>query len=131
MFFILEVAGSPQADFSDCAISSEVRVIDGDTDSHAPVLSGQHLRPTVTLTRRVNDNLALSTWHGLAIDNPAGARKDCAVLAFDTEGRMVARYNLRQAWPIKMEVGPLAESGAGLLVERVTLLCDDARRVTI
>jgi hypothetical protein len=43
----------------------------------------------------------------------------------------VARYNLRQAWPIKMEVGPLAESGAGLLVERVTLLCDDARRVTI
>jgi hypothetical protein len=48
-------------------------------------------------------------------------RRDAVVVAYDAEGRTVARYALTDAWPAKVEIGALKADSNEVAVEGITL----------
>jgi phage tail-like protein len=80
----------------------------------------------IVLRRGATGNLGLSDWHRQVIANgTSGTRHSGSIIAFDTEGRAVLRFDFTNGWPAQYRV----EHESGLLVEEVTLAVDDIRRV--
>ena len=131
-FFTLESGTDVRAAFADLAIVSEIKPVDLTEGTGDTVLLGQRIRPVIRLQRRHDSDLSLFVWHKLVVSGsiPAACR-NCTITAFDAEGRRLARYELDQAWPSRIDVGPIADSPSGELLETVTLICDDVRRVTL
>jgi phage tail-like protein len=83
----------------------------------------------VTLRRGLTTDMQISTWHDIAVEGRTReARKNAALVMYDTAGEPVARYHLENAWPSKLEVSSL-KAGASDLFETVTLTCDSTKRV--
>ena len=62
--------------------------------------------------------------------NVGSAAGKCAWLfMYDAPGARVARYHLENAWPAKLEIGSLKAGASSILLETVTLVCDNLRRV--
>jgi phage tail-like protein len=92
-------------------------------------LPGKRNPPTVTLRRGLTTDMQISTWHDTAVEGRTReARKNAALVMYDTAGEPVARYHLENAWPSKLEVNSL-KAGASDLFETVTLTCDRTQRV--
>ena len=96
-------------------------------------LPGKRTPPTVTLKRGLTRNLELSAWHELVmLGDIAAARKNVVLTMYNTEGVPVARFNLTNAWPTKLEIGGLkAADGSSALIETVTLVCERLQRVPV
>jgi phage tail-like protein len=84
--------------------------------------------PTVTLQRGKNADLSLFTWHHEALDD-ADARKDAVLTMYSTAGLAVARYDLENAWPARIEITALKAGAVQVLYETVTFACEDIQRV--
>jgi phage tail-like protein len=92
-------------------------------------LPGKRHPPTVTLRRGLTTDMQISTWHDTAVEGRTSeARKNAALVMYDTAGDPVARYHLENAWPSKLEVSSL-KAGASDLFETLTLTCDSTQRV--
>jgi phage tail-like protein len=129
-FFGLEVDGVVHSAFTDLEIVSEVKPVEVVEGAGDTVFQGQRIRPLVTLKRRVDDDVRLFAWHASVVDGPIeAARKDCTIRVFDASGTQQARYHLEKAWPFRIAVGPLNASSRGDLLESVTLICNNVRRV--
>jgi phage tail-like protein len=132
VFFGLEVDSVLQAAFSDLALVSEIKPVEVTEGTGDTVILGQRIRPHVALKRRQNDDMRLFAWHESVVDGPIpAARKDCTITVFDASGAPLARYHLEKAWPFRIEVGPLTASPSEDLLETVTLICDNVRRVAL
>ena len=58
-----------------------------------------------------------------------GGRKTASLVMYNTTGDPVARYNLENAWPAKLEIGALRAGASSVLLETVTLVCENLQRV--
>ena len=91
-------------------------------------LPGKRTPPTLTLKRGMTTSLELVAWHERAqLDNGA-ARKNAVLTAYNVSGDPVARWNLTNAWPSRLQVNTLQ---AGELTETVTLVSERIERVAV
>jgi phage tail-like protein len=85
---------------------------------------------SVVLTRGLTSSLELQGWHDLVLNGDvAGARKNVSLIMYSTDGTPVAKYNLDNAWPSKLDTGALKSGSSSLITETVTLVCDRIHRV--
>ncbi len=92
-------------------------------------LPGKRIPPTVTLRRAMNKDLAVSIWHSDAVGSGAAARRNAVLVMRDAEGRPIARYALKSAWPSRVEISGLKAGSSEVLIESVTLVCENVERV--
>lgn len=126
--FALEVNGNTLGFFSDLDLTSEVKptsVGAGTKTSFVPSKTSNP-PPTVTLVRGLSSDLELSAWHELAVAGDPSARRNAAIVLFDATLTPVARYNLENAWPAKLE---LNRGPSDVMMESVTLVADRIHRV--
>jgi phage tail-like protein len=128
--FTLTIDGVEIASFSELVgITSEAEA-DGFAEKVLKKLPGKRTPPTVTLRRGLNTDLQLSAWHESVVAGQlATARKNAVLVMYDTTGEPVARYHLQSAWPAKLEIGGVKAGATEVLVETVTLTCEDIQRV--
>jgi phage tail-like protein len=91
--------------------------------------STRQLPPTVVLRRRLTPSVEMAAWHELAIlGNMAAARKSVTLTMYGAKGDAVARFQLSDAWPHKIEITAL---DSGILMETVTMTCKLLQRVSV
>jgi phage tail-like protein len=135
--FELQIDGFSMAQFSELSgISSTVEVVDylasNDKELSLKKLPGKRNPPTITLKRGMCKNVELNAWHELVVlGDVAGARKSCSLTMYNTKGDPVAKYNLTEAWPSKIEVGALKAGASEVLFETVTIVCEFIQRVSM
>ena len=135
--FGLTVDGYEIASFSELAgITSQVDVVDyietGTKESLFKKLPGKRKPPTIILTRQRSNDLRLFAWHRSST-RPGGSpdRKSCALTMYNVDGKPVKRYHLHHAWPSNLEVGGLRAGPSEVLMETVTMTCENIQRVSV
>ncbi|HET6342028.1 MAG TPA: phage tail protein [Gemmatimonadota bacterium] len=87
--------------------------------------------PTIVLKRGKAKGRELQAWHeAVRMGDMAAARKSASLVMYDYDGKPVARYHLENAWPSKIEIGGLKAGSSEVLMETVTLVCEDIQRVS-
>ena len=81
---------------------------------------------SIALERKADNNLELASWHQLARDNLASAKKNVSLVYIDSSGQPTMRLLLRNAYPSEYR---LKQKGSEL-VEEVTLTADSFQRVS-
>ncbi len=95
-------------------------------------LPGKRIPPTVTLKRGLNSSTEIWSWHeAVLFGDIASALKTCTLDMDDQNGKPVARYHLENAWPSKVEVGALKAGSSEVLMETVTIVCENIQRVSV
>jgi phage tail-like protein len=135
-FFRIEtMEGS--ADFSDLAgITSEVEQTEYmETGPVGPLFSrhpGRSKPPTVVLKRGMKTGTGTTwiwTWHKLARMGAPGMLRDTALLLYgpqdDPGGAPRVIYMLMNAFPTKLELAGMKMGGTEVVVQTLTLQCDD------
>jgi phage tail-like protein len=103
--------------------------ISAPSEMHFDVATGRQLPPCVVLKRRLTPGIELAAWHEQAIlGSIAAASRTCMLTMLGAKGDAVARYQLTEAWPSKIEIGAL---DSGILTETVTLTCRLLQRVSV
>ena len=128
--FSIFVDGHEIASFSELeGISSGYDVDFIESSGRRLSVPGKRPAPTVTLKRGMTNDLELSAWHEQAMNDWSAARKTASLVIYNTTGDPVARYHLENAWPAKLEIGALRAGASSVLLETVTLVCDQLQRV--
>jgi phage tail-like protein len=87
--------------------------------------------PTLTLKRAKNASKDLWNWHSAMIQGKVGeARKNGSIVFKDFEDAEVARYNFNNAWVSKITTGTLKAGSNEVLMEEVSIVCEQFERVT-
>jgi len=134
--FSITIDGYEIASFSELqGITTEVEPVDflESTDKEVVFkkLPGKRKPPTIVLKRGKNSSMELWAWHEAVLQgNIVAARKSCSLIMYNYDGAPVARYHLEQAWPSKLEVGGLKAGASEVLMETVTIVCENIQRVT-
>lgn len=130
--FALEVDGAPLGFFRSVeGLGSENEVtefISGD-DGSVHKIPGRLRYFNVTLERGLTADLTLAAWRDLVESgNYTAARKNASLIIYDSSLTAIARWQLHDAWPSKLEA--LADPEGGLFVEKITLAVERMLRVT-
>ncbi|GAA0815908.1 phage tail protein [Spirilliplanes yamanashiensis] len=134
--FSITIDGYEIASFSELqGITTEVEPVDflESTDKEVVFkkLPGKRKPPTIVLKRGKNSSMELWAWHEAVLQgNIVAARKSCSLIMYNYDGAPVARYHLEQAWPSKLEVGGLKAGASEVLMETVTIVCENIQRVS-
>ncbi len=85
----------------------------------------------ITLKRGITKTMDIWTWRKEVTDGDMKkARADASLIAFDSTGTEVARWNMTRAWPSKV-TGPEFDSTTGnVMFEEVTIEFESVIRVT-
>jgi phage tail-like protein len=79
----------------------------------------------LTLKRGMSQSMELSAWHEAVIQgNIVAARKSAGLVMYDSDGKPVARYQLENAWPSKIELGGLKAGSNEVLMGTVTIVAE-------
>lgn len=134
--FSITIDGYEIASFTElAAITTEVRPVDflDPADREEVVvkqLPGTRVPPTIILRRGMSRDTELWAWHEAVIHGDmAAARKSASLSMFNAEGKPVARYWLENAWPSKIEITAVKAGASEVLVETVTITCENLQRV--
>ena len=76
--------------------------------------------PNVTLKRGINGYLELYNWWKAVRDGEL-QRRDVTIKLLDEQRQEVMRWLLRDAWPVKIEAGPLNAQGNEVAIETLEL----------
>jgi phage tail-like protein len=133
--FSVTIDGYEIASFSELAgITTEVKPVDFLESSDKEVifkkLPGTRLPPTIILKRGKNAGMELWAWHEAVLNGDiVAARKSASLVMYNTDGKPVARYHMENAWPAKIEIGALKAGASEVLMETVTIVCEQLQRV--
>lgn len=131
--FSLTIDGVEIASFSELSgITSEVEVVEfleGGNGTVIRVVPGKPFPPTVTLKRGMTSSMELWAWHEAVRTGDPSARKTADLVMYDHQGSPVARYHMENAWPSKLEIGALKAGASEVLLETVTIVCENLQRV--
>jgi phage tail-like protein len=86
--------------------------------------------PTVTLRRAGDSSLDLWTWHESLRHGDVAARRSGALTVASEDGKALIKYQLRGAWPSRLDLAQVKVSSTQVVVETVTFTCDELHRVT-
>jgi phage tail-like protein len=134
--FSIEIDGVSIAQFQEVSgIASELDVIDlqqNTSDGKAVIhkLPGNRKPPTITLKRGKNASKDIWDWHEKIFQGKVSdARKNGSVVLYAYDHSEVGRYNFVNAWPSKVSMGTLKAGANEVLMEEVTLVCEELTRV--
>ena len=134
--FTVEIDKTEIAQFSELSgITSELDVIElkENTADGKPVihkLPGARKAPTITLKRAKNASKDLWDWHYAMVNGKVSdARRNGSIVLKDYEDGEVARYNFTNAWVSKVTTGTLKAGGNEVLMEEVSIVCEEIVRV--
>lgn len=129
--FVISIDGHPVASFSELGgINSEVEHVeyissDGQGHINHQRLYGKTNPPTVTLKRGLDSNGYLWAWHERVRAGDEKAPTTCQLQLCGPDKNPSASYTLVQAWPKKMELSAAGAGKSEVVMETVTLVCDD------
>jgi phage tail-like protein len=134
--FSLEIGGVTIAQFQEVSgITSELDVIelkqntaDGKYVVHK--LPGNRKPPTITLKRGKDSSMDLWQWHQKIYEGKVSdARKEGSIVLYNYLHEEVGRYNFVNAWPSKVTTSNLKAGATEVLMEEVTIVCEELTRV--
>lgn len=86
-------------------------------------LPGRPRSGEVTLTRGLTADSSFDTWIKQSrLGQMGDARRGGSIIVYDFEGKEIKRYNLTNAWPKSLDVGPLQAGGTSVMVETLVLV---------
>lgn len=135
--FSITVDGYEIASFSELqGIRTEIKTVEfvesGDRGLVQMNLPSNPVLATLVLKRAQTTDPQMWAWHEAARFGQMGAaRKSCSLVMYDAASAPVARYHLENAWPSKIELGPLRAGSSEVLSETVTIVCDYLQRVAL
>ena len=93
-------------------------------------LPGNRKPPSITLKRAKNASKDLWDWHQKIYQGKvADARKNGSVVLYSYDHSEVGRYNFVNAWPSKVSMSALKAGSNEILMEEVTIVCEELERV--
>jgi len=133
--FSVVIDGYEIASFSELSgITTEVEPVDYLSSSDKEIifkkLPGKRKPPTVILKRGQTSGVELWSWHQAVLAGDIVlARKSASLVMYNFDGQPVARYYLEHAWPSKLETSALKAGTSEVLMETVTIVCENIQRV--
>lgn len=132
--FLLEIDGIVQAGFSDVTIpdisTDPIEYREGNEDTTVRKLPGLTKYGNLTLKWGITDSMELFEWRKLVIQGKTDeARKNIAVILQDEIGNEAARWNFREAWPIKYDAPDLSAKGNDVAIETIEIAHEGMDRV--
>lgn len=126
--FRLELGGEIEAGFMECSgLDSETELIqyrNGDDDITPRKIPGLRRFGNITLRRGITTSTTLWDWRLQAMVGHL-ERRDVSVVLYDDSGQSeVARWNLRNAWPVKWQ-GPTLNATANEIAIEVLELAHE------
>jgi phage tail-like protein len=134
--YSIEIDGVTIAQFQEVSgLTSELDVIelkentkDGKYIIHK--LPGNRKPPSITLKRAKSASTDLWQWHQQIFQgNISSARKNGSVVLYNYDHSEVGRYNFINAWPSKVSMSALKAGANEVLMEEVTIVCEELERV--
>ena len=124
--FRLEVDGVQLAGFQEVVVGGTTMAAGarrrGTDPHHVMKLSGLTKLGNVTLKGGVTDSLELSAWYkSVAAGELKGSRRNVVIVVADEHGTDVARYAVREAWPVKYQAPSLKATGNEIAIESLEL----------
>ncbi|MEA3325294.1 MAG: phage tail protein [Euryarchaeota archaeon] len=124
--FLLEIDGITQAGFSDVTIpdisTDPVEYREGNEDTTVRKLPGLTKYGNLTLKWGITDSLELFNWRKLVMQGKMGdSRKNIAIVLMDEEGNAAARWEFKEAWPIKYDTPDLSAKGNDVAIETLEI----------
>jgi phage tail-like protein len=131
--FRLEIDGLQIGDFSEvslgAAITEVVEYRDGTDRSGVRKLPGLTHFANVVLKRGITNSLELYQWHRLIAEGrSAEARRNVVVVLSDEARNDVARFILRNAWPVKYEAPSFSAATSDIAIETLELTHEGLER---
>ena len=132
--FRVEIDGLQAASFAEVAIEPSTTAVieyrEGAEPNAVRKLPGLTRFGNVTLKRGVTPSLELFNWHKLvAQGDMANARRTVVIVVADEAGRDIARFVVREAWPVKYDPGDLNAKGNEIFIELLELVNEGIERV--
>jgi len=127
----LEIGGINEAHFSEVTgfdiTTDAIDYREGDRETHVTKLPGLNKFGNVTLKRGITDSMELYNWYK---DVVAGKtkRQTVAIVVLDEEGNDKARFDIREAWPIKYDPMDLNAKGNDVSIETMELVNEGIER---
>ena len=122
--FAVDLGTGDTLGFSEVELpSGEIEVIEyreGNEIGRARKLPGLVKYPNVTLKRGITGNLDLFDWWKAVRDGQL-LRRNVTITLLDEQRQAVQRWLLRDAWPVKIEAGPLNARGNEVAIETLEL----------
>jgi phage tail-like protein len=123
--FSLSVPGQELAQFTELAGLGQPGSVDFMRSGDADLILRLPANGTLTFRRPRSSDTRISVWH------KSRARRSCSLVMYNASGSPVARYNLTNAWPSKIEIGNERGGGSQALMETVTIVCERIQRVSV
>jgi phage tail-like protein len=122
--FAVDIGTGDTIGFSEVELpAGEIEVIEyreGNEISRTRKLPGLVKYPNVTMKRGITGNLELFDWWKAVRDGQL-LRRDVTITLLDEQRQEVQRWRLRDAWPAKLEAGPLNAQGNEVAIETLEL----------
>lgn len=133
--FRVEVAGFVSAAFSEATIPDSSTDIteyrEGTDPTTQRKLSGLTKFGNITLKRGITDSLEFFNWRKQVEDTGAhGARRDISLILVDEAGDDKARWDIKEAWPIKFDTTDFSAKANEVLIESLEICHENVVRVS-
>jgi len=126
--FCLEIDGVSAAFFKEgSGFDSSVEVIEHRENGKGGKevirkLPGRAKWSDIVLKRGSTDDMSLWNWHKMVLDGDIwGARKNMAIVVYDTKYSEVARFNVTNAWCSKWQGPDLNTTNNAVAIESITI----------
>ena len=130
--FRLEIGGIAEAHFSEATgFDITTDVIDyreGDEATNVRKLPGLNKYGNVTLKRGITDSIDLYNWYQDVVDGNT-VRQPVTVVVLDEKGDDKARFEIREAWPMKYDPMDLNAKGNDVSIETLELANEGVKRI--
>ena len=133
--FCLEIDGVSAAFFKEgSGFDSSVEVIEHRENGKGGKevirkLPGRAKWSDIVLKRGSTDDMSLWNWHKMVLDGDIwGARKNMAIVVYDTKYSEVARFNVTNAWPSKWQGPDLNTTNNQVAIETLTISHEGLQR---
>jgi phage tail-like protein len=130
--FRLEIGGIAEAHFSECTgFDITTDVIDyreGDEATNVRKLPGLNKYGNITLKRGITDSIDLYNWYQDVVDGNT-VRQAVTVAVLDESGGEKARFEIREAWPMKYDPMDLNAKGNDVSIETLELANEGVKRI--
>jgi phage tail-like protein len=134
--FRVEIAGIQRAGFHEVSgLDAGQETIDyregSDKTMTARKLAGLMKFSNIVLKRGITQDMDLWKWRKLVMDGKiAEARRNGAIILIDGEGNDAARWEFRDAWPVKLSGPSLNATGNDVAIETLELVHEGLDRVS-
>jgi phage tail-like protein len=135
--FGIEVGGMVKGYFAEVGgIGSESEVVESKASKDGKEIvqktPGRLKWNDVTLNRGITDNLDIWVWRQFVVDGDLkAARRNCSILMYDRNGKVVARWDFVMAWPSKVSFRDVKADNNDFAIEEMVIVHEGMKRVKL